>query len=209
MMSYSTSPNQQQGFSLIEIAVGLVIISLVVGSFITPISSLIDNARRTEADKMLDDIHDAMMGFAINNNGRLPCPATTSSNGAEAMAGSNCSQEHGFVPGVSLGLHGSYGDNNLLNDPWGNPYRYSFNPSAGYQVCTQSACPNAASILSANIAAVIISTGADLSTSADQSENTDNDGHFVRQNFRDAGANAFDDHIRWVSPNVLTLYLTR
>jgi len=212
-MSYITYPKycSQQGFTLIEIAVGLVIIGLVVSSFITPISSLSDTARRSTVDNMLDDIHDAMIGFAINNSGRLPCPATTSSNGLENWTGSACAQEHGFVPAASLGLQGRYGENNLINDPWGNPYRYSFSETSAYQICTQDACPNAASVLSSGIAAVLVSTGTDGiagSASADQLENTDGDNRFVRQIFRE-GTNAFDDHIRWISPNTLTLYLTR
>ncbi|MGH1440505.1 MAG: prepilin-type N-terminal cleavage/methylation domain-containing protein [Cellvibrionaceae bacterium] len=205
-------PRSQGGFSLVEIAIGLVIIGLVIGSFITPVSSLRDNARRAEVEQMLEDISDAMIGFAVNNGGRLPCPATNTSNGQEALTGSNCTQEHGFVPAASLGLNGRYGDNNLLDDPWNNPYRYSFSASSSYQICTQAGCPNAASLISSNIAAVILSTGGDgatVSASVDQLENTDGDNNFVKQSLREAGVNIFDDQVHWISPNILTLYLTR
>ena len=213
MQNYKTLPkhSQQSGFSLIEIAIGLVIIGLVLGSLITPLSTLRETGKRNDAKKILNDIHDAVIGFAINNNGRLPCPATTTSNGLEALSGSNCTLEHGFLPAASLGLRGSY-ENSLLLDPWNNPYRYSHDTAASYQICIQNNCPNAASIIASNIPAVIFTTGSDgatVTTSVDQLENIDGDSNFVQQTPRDGTTTAFNDQIQWVSPHTLTLYLSR
>ena len=203
--------SQQSGFSLIEIAIGLVIIGIVLGSLVTPLSTLRESGKRNDANKMLGDIHDAVIGFAINNNGRLPCPATTTSNGLEALSGSSCTQEHGFLAAASLGLRGSY-DNSLLLDPWNNPYRYSHDTSASYQICTQNNCPNAASIIASNIPAIIFTMGSDGATgttSVDQLENTDGDNDFVQQTPRDGTTTAFNDQMQWISPHTLTLYLSR
>ena len=211
-MMYCTTSPKPQGFTLVEIAVGLVIISLVISGFITPISSLRENAKQKEAQQLLTDAHDALIGFAISNSGRLPCPATNGSNGLEALSGANCQQTHGFLPGVTLGLNGRYGENNLLSDPWGNPYRYSFSNSADLQICTQSGCPNAASVISTALSAVFLSTGKDggtSSSSADQQENTDSDRFFVKHEPREGTNTAYDDQVYWLSPYTLSLHLNR
>ncbi len=204
--------SKNSGFSLVELAIGLVIIGLVLGSIITPMSTLRDNSKRSETKSILKDIHDAVIGFAMNNNGRLPCPASATSNGLESLSGIACTQEHGFLPASSLGLQGSYDSNNLLKDAWGNPYRYSFSNTANYQICNQNNCPNANSVLSSGIPAVILSTGKDGTVninSPDQLENLDSDSLFVSHEPRDGTTTAYDDHIIWISPNILTLYLSR
>jgi len=58
-----------------------------------------------------------------------------------------CSNAHGFVPVSSLGLVGRIDADNLLLDPWGQPYRYSAQIGATYQICNVNDCPSAASIV--------------------------------------------------------------
>jgi prepilin-type N-terminal cleavage/methylation domain-containing protein len=113
------------GFTLIEIAVVLVIVSLLLGSFITSLSSRIETTRRNDTIKQLEDIKSALLGF-VSAQGRLPCPATAVGQGLEQpVGGGACTAQHGFVPGVTLGLNGSYNRDLLLTDSWGNPFRYS------------------------------------------------------------------------------------
>jgi prepilin-type N-terminal cleavage/methylation domain-containing protein len=63
-----------RGFSLIEIAVVLVIISILLAIVAVPLSTQVDQRRRAETMRQLDLAKDAITGFAISN-GRLPCPA--------------------------------------------------------------------------------------------------------------------------------------
>jgi len=211
MMSSRLSPKKSSaGFSLVEIAIGLVIIGIILSSLITPVSSLRENAKRKDVEQTLADIHDAVLGFAINNSGRLPCPASNSSNGLELYNGSVCDNAHGFVPVSSLGLVGRIDDDNLLLDPWGQPYRYSAQIAAVFQICNENDCPNAASVIATSIPAVIYSTGIDGTTtgSADQLENLDADNDFVHTVEREGSA-AYNDQLYWISPNILRLYLSR
>ena len=214
MMCYTTTPNRtcvQAGFSLIELAIGLVIIGLIAGSLITPLSSLRELNARKDSQQMLNDLHDALIGYAVNHSGQLPCPATASSNGQAAVLLGACTQEHGFVPAVSLGIQGAYDSNNRLLDPWGQPYRYSLSATSAFRICLAADCPVAASIIAANIPAVLLSTGADggqTTASVDQLDNTDNDNQFVNQTPRQ-GSNAFDDQLRWISAHTLTYFLSR
>ena len=116
---------QQAGFTLIEIAVVLVIIGILVGSFIGTFADRIETTRRENTSKQLEDIRSAILGFA-SVHGRLPCPSTTTSLGLEdPNVGGPCTLANGFVPGATLGIHGAYNRDSLLIDSWGNPIRYS------------------------------------------------------------------------------------
>ena len=120
---------KQHGFTLIEIAVVLVIVGMLVGSFIGSLTQRIETTRRDITKKQLEDIKVALLGFA-SAKGRLPCPATTTANGLEVpVTGSTtatpCTLQHGFIPGKTLGIDGAYNRDNLLIDVWGSPIRYS------------------------------------------------------------------------------------
>jgi prepilin-type N-terminal cleavage/methylation domain-containing protein len=121
--------DKQLGFTLIELAVVLVIVGLLAGSFIGSLASRIETTRRDNAMKKLEEIKLAIFGFAVTN-GRIPCPAVAAGGGQEQPVGGGvCVTSHGFVPGRTLGLDGSYNRDNLLVDSWGNPFRYSVTDS--------------------------------------------------------------------------------
>ncbi|MDD4912662.1 MAG: type II secretion system protein [Sideroxydans sp.] len=83
------------GFSLVEMAMVLVIIALLLGGLLPVISGQIELQRNTETRKKLAEIREALLGFAVANN-RLPCPAqATLATGAadagqEARISTNC-----------------------------------------------------------------------------------------------------------------------
>ncbi len=114
-----------RGFTLIEIAVVLVIVGLLLGGFIGSLSQRIETTQRQNTKQQLDDIKTALFGFA-SAYGRLPCPAAATSGGEESpVGGGACLHPDGFVPGNTLGIDGAYNRDNLLIDSWGNPLRYS------------------------------------------------------------------------------------
>ena len=114
------------GFSLIEMAMVLLIIGLLLNGLLVAIGENNTNRMRSDTNAQLEQIREALYGFA-QINGRLPCPANTTSAGSESNSGGgNCSNSaSGFVPGVQLNIQGSYNSEGLLVDPWGNPYRYA------------------------------------------------------------------------------------
>jgi type II secretory pathway pseudopilin PulG len=110
------------GFSLIEMAVVLLLVTLLLGSILIPLSSQVDQRRVTDTEKQLEAIKEALIGFAVANR-YLPCPAVSSANGVEDRTGTACTggKRVGFLPWVTLGVQG--------NDSWGNRYRYSVTPA--------------------------------------------------------------------------------
>ncbi len=119
---------KQNGFTLIEVAIVMLIIAALISAAILPLRSQRDSAHIKQAREELKAIEEALYGFAISQ-GRLPCPADETTNGGEAFTvnapGIDCDVPMGFVPAQLLGLKGNVNCDNLLVDPWGNPYRYS------------------------------------------------------------------------------------
>jgi prepilin-type N-terminal cleavage/methylation domain-containing protein len=101
-----------RGFTLVELTIVLVIVSLLLGGLLLPLSAQQDIRQQAEADKQLAEARDALVGFA-QINGRLPCPASNAvGNGKEDCAGA----VYGFLPWGEIGVRPT--------DPWGHLIRY-------------------------------------------------------------------------------------
>jgi prepilin-type N-terminal cleavage/methylation domain-containing protein len=114
------------GFTLIEMAMVLMIVGLLLGGLLPTISSQVEQRNVTETRKQLDEIQQALIGFAVIN-GRLPCPATSATNGVESPVTGTGICDHpydGYLPAATLGLSGT-SSSGLVLDSWGNPIRYA------------------------------------------------------------------------------------
>ena len=130
-------PRRAAGFTLIEMAMVLMIIGLLLAGLIPTISSQVEQRHTNETRKQLDEIQQALVGYAIIN-GRLPCPAdrTTPTGGVNAAvppvpagqeyrdpATGSCApaivmgnNARGVLPWATLGLNET--------DAWGRRYTY-------------------------------------------------------------------------------------
>lgn len=119
------------GFSLIEMAVVMLIMGSLLSGLLVALTQTTNNTRITTAKTQIMKIEEALYAFA-QSHGRLPCPAAYDTNGMEAVLGDpadgDCTLPHGFVPAASLSLYGRINEDGLLLDPWANPYRYSVAP---------------------------------------------------------------------------------
>ncbi len=118
----------QRGFSLLELSIVLLIVGLLLGGLIMPLSARVDQQRIDTTRMQLEEIRDALTGYALAHDA-LPCPAIPASNGQASATASGCTRQHGFVPAATLGLPGSRNADQLLLDAWGNPIRYSVSNS--------------------------------------------------------------------------------
>lgn len=122
-----------RGFTLIELAIVMFIVSLLIGGMLLPLSAQQEVRSRQETERVLADIRDALIGFAITN-GRLPRPATSATNGAEAAACADDAACSGFVPWAALGT--------AKFDGWGKLIRYSVTPAFANATVTLSTIAN-------------------------------------------------------------------
>lgn len=108
-----------RGFSLIELAIGLVIVAVLLSSLLVPLVTQVDQRRTAETQRLLDEARSALIGF-VAANGRFPCPAIATSNGVESPAGGgNCTNPDGFLPAATLGLT-PVDPQGFQTDPFGN-----------------------------------------------------------------------------------------
>ena len=119
-----TPGNNQSGFTLIEIAIVLLIVTILLGYTVALFPKQQELKQYRAAEQEMDEVIAAIIGFA-QVNGRLPCPAFPASLGVEVGGGTaNCTRYGGFVPVATLGISGQLNADSLPIDPWGNPYRY-------------------------------------------------------------------------------------
>jgi len=115
----------KRGFTLVELAVVLMIVALLLSTLMYTLSAQSDQRAREQTQRTLEQAREALIGFAIAN-GRLPCPASAASNGVEAPnGGGDCSNYNdGFLPAVTLGFQPTDAAGYAV-DAWNNRVRYS------------------------------------------------------------------------------------
>ncbi len=212
----------EAGFTLVELTIVLVIVALLIGGMLVPLSAQRDIQNTNEIQKQLAEIKEALLGFAAIN-GRLPCPANPAIAAgagieyAPTAAGCTTSLE-GSMPWATLGLRET--------DAWER--RLSYRVTAGYarlvpvgQNASFALASNGninilvtsgGASLASNVPVVILShgknglraflpTGSQMAASADgdEQENSDSDTDFVSK----AQTPTFDDQIAWISPAIL------
>lgn len=133
-----------QGFTLIEVAISMLILGLVMTGLVTALSQQLQQSHLLNTRAALAQANEALLAFVVAN-ARLPCPAVVGSNGLESTNGTGqCTAAAGFLPAVTLGLPNldAYG---LLEDGWADSstkdnsgavsypraIRYSVAPPAG------------------------------------------------------------------------------
>ena len=228
-----TPGSSMGGFTLIELAIVMFIVSLLIGGMLLPLSAQQDIRARQETEKTLSDIRDALIGYALVN-GYLPCPAPVdlSTSGAEAARDANgvCSIRVGLMPWATIGLGRLDGWNHLFrysvtpafsNSGTGTGTKFTLASTGDILIQTRDAA-GALQTLAANVPGVVVSHGAraawaysDAGTQIADSANinTDEDTNaaaagtpFVSRSPTAPGApdpGEFDDSIVWIPANTM------
>lgn len=214
-----------QGFTLVEMAMVLVIMGLLLGGGLTVLSTQIEQQKVKGTERQLDEVKEALIGFALVN-ARLPCPAVSAVNGVEKTTCTTDATASGFIPWATLGV--------TKLDGWNKVIRYSVTPAfssvtpfklstvATKTVQTRNAT-GALVVLASPVPAVIFSNGrrnwgtTDAgaaipnesigATNLDETANSTATVNFIQRTFSDGTGAAFggeyDDMVTWLSPHIL------
>lgn len=118
-----------KGFTLVEMAVVLVIVGLLLGGLIAPIRTQMEQQRVSDTKKSLEEIKEALYGYAVGQPGTttyLPCPDKTTAVGPGTAndglqdftaATGVCAAAEGNIPWATLGV--------APTDSWGNHFHYA------------------------------------------------------------------------------------
>lgn len=123
---------QERGFTLIELAIVMLVLTILAAGVLVPLTKRIEIQRYEETQKILEEAREALIGYAMSHkdiNGKpyLPCPdkmtaANPTSNfpndGIEdrVTTPGGCETQEGNFPWATLGVG--------RIDAWGNQLRY-------------------------------------------------------------------------------------
>ena len=120
---------RQAGFTLIELAVVVLLIGLLATMGISSLKAQLASAAISATKKKQDTIKDALVAYLAKNK-RLPCPAIDEKGGLDATVRittasppNNCITKFGIVPYTELGLPKS-----AALDGWENFFTYAVSP---------------------------------------------------------------------------------
>lgn len=190
---------KRNGFSLLEMTLVLLVLSLMLSGLISPLSARMLQSQLRQTDQQLHHTLEALIGFAILQN-RLPCPDTDNDGKENNTA---CDQE-GTLPWADLGV--------VSVDPWNQPLRYrvsaSFttpplNLSATSSLQVKHKDGTALTVIDSVVAAVVFSTGKNVKRDSD---NINGDRIYTADDFvedTNTPNNTFDDRVGWLSKNEL------
>lgn len=217
--------SQQTGFTLVEMAIALVIIALLIGGMLAPLSTQKEQERRGENQRLLEDIREALIGYAVVNK-RLPCPDTdppgSVTSGQENACAPLANQSYpGRLPWVTLGVNAEF-------DPWGDGHFISYKVNGAYvgvitlgaeadalaggntlEIHTNAGdCGGPNNKVASNVPAVIRTSAKtdytlQATPSPDEVENSNNDNCFVSRPYSSKANEEFDDQLIWISPSIL------
>lgn len=219
-------PNKSAtGFTLVELAIVLFIVTLLLGGMLTPLTRQISEGQQRETRRILEDARLGVTGYALAHRtpeGRpyLPCPDRR--DGVDAGDGredrdqeGQCAVTAGLLPWHTLGVADA--------DAWGNRLGYAVapalaNPRLGLGLAVEASpeiCPDHACRLPQTAAVVLLSHGrnglgarnamgnANLApVSLEEKENADASLRFIQHPPRDQDrpGGEYDDLIVAISP---------
>lgn len=230
-MNILTRKHAHAGFSLVEIAIVLAIVALLMAGLLPTISGQVERQHISDTRKQLDEIQQALLGFAIIN-GRLPCPADGTIASGQAGAGqetatcSTSASAGGVLPWATLGVGET--------DAWGRRFTYRVDPNFADAIgttfgCSPSVAPTQSSFalcstgnlnvlassggtnIASNVPAVIISHGTNgygaytptgQHLAGGSTDETENADNDNTFVSHDFTP-TFDDLVVWISPNIL------
>ena len=125
---------RQNGFSLIEVAIGLLVLGIIMSGFYGIAKQLFEtDHKQTELANMRTIQSSINIYLAVNAH--LPCPDTDNDGRENRADGISCDAREGYLPYSDLGVKSK--------DAWGNEYYYRVNQKAESATYITEICQSA------------------------------------------------------------------
>lgn len=209
----------QRGFTLIELAIVMVVVSLLLGGLLAPLSAQKENERRSENQDLLLEAREALLGFVVVY-GRLPCPDTTGDGIEDACSSLSTVANAGRLPWVTLGLNAEF-------DPWGNNHFVFYRVNGAFimpagppapfltfnstgsgagmiNIYDASPCTAPSNPVALNVPALVWTDAKEFyAGNTDEDENNNGDLCYVYREYNSLTGSEFDDQMVWLSSSIL------
>jgi prepilin-type N-terminal cleavage/methylation domain-containing protein len=219
--------HRPHGFTLVELAIVLFVVTLLIGGMLTPLSRQIAERQNSETRNTLEGARTALVGYALSHRdgaGKpyLPCPDRPEGSGSgdgeeDRLPDGRCAIATGMLPWRSLGI--------ADGDAWGNRLDYAVAPAfadanrgightpppgSDLILCQETGCARPLAV-----AAIMLSHGRNgfgahnvmgrknlPASSANELANSDGDRSFILRApaAADSASGEFDDLVIWLSP---------
>ncbi|MDR9498569.1 MAG: type II secretion system protein [Hydrogenovibrio sp.] len=120
--SYQAWSKTQRGFTLVEVAIALLLISILLTGVAKIFGAFESTDKGRETEQQMTEIKQALLTY-LKVNGHLPCPDTDDDgieNRSNTYNTEACRDREGRLPYLDLGM--------AKADGWGNPFYYRVNP---------------------------------------------------------------------------------
>lgn len=118
----------QSGFSLVELAVVMMIVALLLTATMYTLSAQTEQRSLNDTARKLEEAKELLLSFALVN-GRLPCPGVASGDESGGGLAACTSNYGGFLPARAIGFQPTDPAGFAL-DAWGNRIRYAVSQTA-------------------------------------------------------------------------------
>lgn len=197
----------------------MVVIALLLGGMLAPLSAQKENTRRSENQDLLNEAREALLGFVVVND-RLPCPDSTGDGIEDACSSLATVANAGRLPWVTLGLNAEF-------DPWGNNHFVFYRVNGAFimppgppapfldfntagsgagriDIYDATPCTAPSSPVALNVPALVWTDAKEFHTgNADEDENNDGDVCYVSHQFNSLTGQEYDDQMVWLSHSIL------
>lgn len=223
-------PSQVRGFSLLEMAIVLVVLGVLARATLVPLAAMEASRKHARMTNEVQIVRDALVAELIAQ-GALPCPVSSDDSTVCPLRGG--------VPSQRLALNIASDAQGAALDPWGRPYMYALadtdtidtgalglpdwaqasdivssgisNLRGSLTICREARSPCGSSDTLANdLVFVVVSHGADASAADLQGLNQASEGStFTKAPESSVAGHRFDDALVWLSRSEAVWWLLR
>jgi len=122
----------ERGFTLVEIAIVVLVLGLLLGSLLGPLSVRVEQQEIQKTSDQMEEIKEALYGYAMAN-GALPCPDGDGDGMADPLVATTTSPCNDFEGGLPFETIGA-----TRGDAWG--FRFLYRVTLAFTVADNRIC---------------------------------------------------------------------